>query len=1620
MSNNIRVLTTNNLSPDFSLDVLSGKVGMSSSIVTNTLLKDQTAENFVAARADKLKVDINKAFSFATEANTYYLEDAFDEVERKKIMAGYYLSNKDPNVSHSPLLQAFLDKIPDGSFITAYHGSVFQLSKNVGYRPDVYGEDNRNITKRGVTLVINGLQPCLALLDRKNLKINFEGATFIVDKLGQGGLDIGSENGKDSYGHRIYHTGTWITRPYLEVGYKGGKLGLYPPIDGWREEAPWEGNAYAQKGYWRSGFNTADYAHDLSNYDNNAAVTHNISTPEMVNGKPINLKDENHRPFSAGGYRGGYDERDTDYIEKPTLNNFPQDDGTTARTWGYWRGMSIGSVGDAIRISGDYDTVIHYFHVEGFNGDAVMYGRLSTRKGDSVGRGEVQKAMETGCVAEHQTILGGYSNGNYIGVVGVSRGRNIFVHGVNCEGAKCGHPDYSVQHTRDNSMANIDPGYGFHTSRCLPQYMLVVDNNHWGECARKCCDAHTGNHIYIRNNRGLGGYYGVSTVTEEGVSAETILGVSNYELLPYDKDSFKYQDSVIEVTNNNFVVGITAIHANNGSFGMGTRRNFRIYDSTQKAYINYPVWWLRANIRISDNNVYAPTGFTYGYGHSNFTIINNNFTFAMPKGTFFGMKGSVTGVTVVDGGRNYQKGDMITAVDHSGDPLSRGFSARVSSVDNEGKILTIESITIGTNYTTNSTVNVNTENGTGAVLKLNIRDNAIAFSHGALAGRGPCIADTVINNRIKNSPEGNFTYGFNFGYMDGATIWGNRVDTTPYTSLTRGERKNQPYKTENVFRSGIATVPLIYSGYVTNTEFENNIHYNQLTQKVGDMMGHPYNNGKTVNTGTIATKQPTPDGVGTDPDKPAVGATPIRLPEPPSANKALVFDWSKATDDFLPFKGSTTVGIDIAGIHTPAGYLGLVNNMSWPKYLRNFLKFNDSATAGVFGRFKVSGLNERSTIILPIRVHGLGSNYTRTIVCSTQDDIASDGLQAVKISGKNKFTLKGIKTSTRIYVNGLPYVNDTELDYNVFYVITVVGDFKDGYIQFAGSNETGNNMASMSIGEGLAWYPNYTLNAVSIKYWYDVLAVYYSKFSESGFSAGNSFILPTVPEGVDTSSTSDPVTQPPSNNNGGTDGGGNTQPTPPDASNSGDASNNGGDASNNGGDTTPTGPTQTGKVYTFDWSRATTDLVPFTDKDTGISVRGTLFPTDWVSMVENRASPKYVRARLRSSTATTGVYPIFNITPNEERGTFVAPMRLLNTGNTTVRTFLSSFSDGDGGRVAGSMSVTATKIDDYTYTIKANDNGIIYIDGELYNTNTSLSFNKWYVLTVIGRFNKENINLGAPWSGNVMPESDWGEGIKFYQSTIKSASDIKTEAEELLSKYANFSETANTPSQPTEGRNETPSNGSVIYGSFDWSRATIDAVPFTNGDLTVGLTQGGNNPPSDWSGLVSLETTPKFTRARLRGQTTTIGVYTRMNLEPDVTEGTLIVPMRVLTGALGNSNLRIGISVPNLDSSESGVGALIFTKNTAGDKFTLKGHGGSTVYVNGNVYTPGTELEYDKWYVIGFKGPFSGSYINLGAPWSGNLQISADFGEGISFVRRLLSDEEVSAEYQKLSATYPA
>lgn len=1028
----------------------------------------------------------------AIERGKMYIEDALTPELRKKVYDGYYKTHtsKRDALEIVKLIQKWYDALPSNVFITT-RGGFFPFTKHVGYKPEYFGADNRQINVGGMTLTVNGQQPCVVFHNSRFNVYDFALGYFCVEEMGLSAFHLCD----NSEGNLILHGGNIITRAYKDFGYKSGLADpdkrWIPHIDGWTKEKPHVGTGMSLKGTAEAGFNTTTLQHDLARYMENSAVTTNVRQPAGYNLATIrqhHLDESQRRYLSVGGY-----------FNEAGESMFPQDDGTLAPTWGEWRGGQIWSRGYGWRIYHCRGTEIRNFDIRGFSGGAIVAGCYGSPSGEDINPGDVDLAIKKGLVAFNTRITGGYFTHNYICGIEAIRVSGYEACGIYCPDSVVGHPDASLEHVRGwkNSTVSLDPGYQQCTSRYLPMDNIYIHDNTFGLGKRKVMDIHTGNNVRIINNSGRSMYYGISTVIEEVFAARD--GRASKEPDPY---SFYFQDSNIEIVGNRILCGMQGLHPINGATGVLARRSKGL-------------WWLRCRQLLADNTIYAPRGLVCNYGHNHFIIERNNFTFALPFGDFFGMR-CISKVEVTNGGSGYTSPPKVIIT--GGGP--EAFGAEAVAVVRDGRVVEVKMYRDGSRFSEPPTISFEGGGGTGAQATAYVNTQTFGMLVGAEAKYGTMLGTQIRNNWVQNSPEGNYARQIVFGKLRASSITGNHCDITPYSKpATAKKALGAPYVSEKViYRDGLLSASY-YGGEFDSCVISENFIHNQLTDVSSEWTGkydksdsnknyRPTNYGEVMileeiaklkarlgegETSNSPKAEPAPSEVTPSPATPQPVNPPVAEPSPsPATSEAasdpnsIKFTFAGVADDALEATGSNGIAKLISKINSakagdPEGWATAFSTDNGKRVMHTLAPL--PGKDGGVHYIETTGIStdgsSPSALILPFKAGKGGPNNSAFSVLPLKNGNVVNFALLTNNSDAG-FKLRAYEGMT---INGKSISPTQVYDYDKWYV--VVFKFEDASKAFDsirfGMNHAGNVGRTITLGEGVEFVTGGSMNQLDSK-----------------------------------------------------------------------------------------------------------------------------------------------------------------------------------------------------------------------------------------------------------------------------------------------------------------------------------------------------------------------------------------------------------------------------------------------------------------------------------------------------------------------------------------------------------
>lgn len=522
-----------------------------------------------------------------------------------------------PVLMHSEAIQKVIDShVKPGMIVTMY--GTFNLDKlPANYMADYYGQPNRKIHPK---VTLHGSQPCLSISSNDNTW-DFTGCTFIVHRMFQDGIHFREYIGNNT----VVNLGKWFTKRILDVdpnyqaetdrlALQRGSVKWLPSIDGDTGMAVKGMGPSAEQKTKSAGFNTTTYPVELSPFRSNAADTSKITYD--------------------GGQGGGYN------------GQFPQEDGTTAPTWGTWGGGWIGNWNAAVYVTQNpnFDEAVRLrsrFHIldgyiRGWAYCGIQVGNVGTPDGQQIGGRieEIEKWTAYNVTIKNVMIEDCHESG-----IQRTRFDNMIIDNVVVR--RMGHPEWGMHHAKPGkpNVTQIDPGYGTSSGRQNVQGKLVITNSKFIDCNRKGIDAHHGTSTVITNNYIKAGFWGIQVVLEEK-QADT-------------KDvNWEHQVCSYVIANNEIHAGIRGIDFANGGFGPVVRLSQR-------------QWFLKASVKILNNTIFAPVGWYYNYAHDGFILENNTFVFSLPYGKYYmeGNEGNKSyGIyhgSILPGARGLGVGDIV-------------------------------------------------------------------------------------------------------------------------------------------------------------------------------------------------------------------------------------------------------------------------------------------------------------------------------------------------------------------------------------------------------------------------------------------------------------------------------------------------------------------------------------------------------------------------------------------------------------------------------------------------------------------------------------------------------------------------------------------------------------------------------------------------------------------------------------------------------------------------------------------------------------------------------------------------------------------------------------------------
>lgn len=483
----------------------------------------------------------------------------------------------------------------------------------------------------------------------------------------------------------------------------------------------------------------------------------------------------------------------------------------------------------------------------------------------------------------------------------------------------------------------------------------------------------------------------------------------------------------------------------------------------------------------------------------------------------------------------------------------------------------------------------------------------------------------------------------------------------------------------------------------------------------------------------------------------------------------------------------------------------------------------------------------------------------------------------------------------------------------------------------------------------------------------------------------------------------------------------------------------------------------------LDWDKATDDTVPNAVGEGGLVRSGDYVPkTGWTHLVDKTSSPKFAKARFYAPTASSGVYPRWDLgtTNSAGRSTLVFPFRINSLGTSTRVTtglhFIGAGTAGTPDKIAGGGAVVVKGTTDKTF--KFTKTGF-HIDGVMYD-GSELTLGKIYTMAITFEPNVNYISFGARFDGNGQVDGDFFEGAEFYTTSLSPTDRVNaslrvmdliaaggkktevpkppeslsrgdgqvvagtpTEAQPLAADSSNDQGGTATaqPTTPVAPIQTTPANSDqaqsqpaaktetsvkFTFDGVDATAAAVSAVGQESAKMKSVINSERLGEPVGWAGAFKEDGGHKVMVTSFSEGKGTRFIETE-GLSSDGSRDTaIIIPFKHLEGGSGNA-AAYALSVLN-GAAVQNIGLISAIEESGG--FKLRHYAGVTI--NGKEIVPTEAYQLDKWYVavITLKG-VAFDRIRVGTNTHGNTARNMVVGAGVEFVQNDLSKvaEKVSA-----------
>ncbi|MDO5640080.1 MAG: hypothetical protein Q4G28_09450 [Neisseria sp.] len=649
------------------------------------------------------------------------------------------------------------------------------------------------------------------------------------------------------------------------------------------------------------------------------------------------------------------------------MPDFPQINGTTASTWGYWDGF-IGNNSAAVVLFQTPETLGHErvvarltvegIYARGFTGSGINVGLLGLPNGDSQPR--IPNDVTKQYVPHNVDLIGNVIEDCYVN--GIQSSRFVELREISNIVRRMGHPDWSLDHGVSDYA--IDPGYGSATSRFSPQIRRHIIDCSFIDCTRKGIDAHHGTDTIVSGCYIKAGQFGMQVAFEENQTDRS------------EESSFGLDLGRYVVENCEIHASRVALSFINGALSSLTNRNL---DGTR-------AWAMRIDVQVDRVLLCAPYGWLDNYGRGGMSLNNVTCVFDAPYG-------------------------LRTATNSS---MLRAFWVGSGNITRQG---------ISSDYTLN-------------------------------------------NCRVMNSTAGNYATGFFVESIGIMNMWNCVVDVTPYSydKLRRGVAAFTTLNTKLV-RAGYTTAPFNITKDPKVASVLGCGAFNQLTDKYTEF--------------TYSV----PGGNATDSVNGGDRPTPNTVPIPSSAQQSIVFNFAGITEINI-FDTLKKAPMELMATSYAVSSAVLVQTALQPRTVEARL-VSAGARAGV--RPVVQGVWADSaigatTLIIPVKVDSFGGATLGYLVSAQRED-GSQGAGALfmndvgtDIEGKKAFTFN---RTAGVSVNGKAITASSQFPKGEWMIVAVTMPLTGRDISFLGRYD-GNGVTAGFVGQGLAIYPNQSLDSATI------------------------------------------------------------------------------------------------------------------------------------------------------------------------------------------------------------------------------------------------------------------------------------------------------------------------------------------------------------------------------------------------------------------------------------------------------------------------------------------------------------------------------------------------------------